>query len=182
MSEQLPPKGLLAELALAATDAEKSVVKPPVPTPSDLPVDPNYREPASLNKFTDIAIALSKLPSEELVTCNLERGQLINILLHRLGELEAALIPIAQQGMVMANARLCLRAEGRGEEPAGGHWINQVSSTHLAPSESMFFNAIDTVGRARVHEHMIAIFNRVQESQRLIAERNEHIAAGGRVQ
>lgn len=179
-----PPKGLLASAALAAPPQVVDVKPSDVPdaTPGDAPVDPNYFEPTPLAKLLDIAMKLAVLPDKELLTRDWQRGQFINVLLDRILNLEAALLPFAQIGMVLSNARMCLRGAGKADEPAGGHWVNQVTSTHLAQTEANFFRAIDAVGRKRIEEHMMQLFKRVQESQALVAERNAHIEAGGRVQ
>lgn len=182
MSEQkLPPDGLLASTALAAV-AEETAIAAPVVVPSDLPVDPNYSEPITLALYTKIAGDLSRMPDEELGNRDAQRGKLIAELLKRNSELELALLAFAQQGMVMSNAKMCLRAEGRADEPGGGHWISQVTSVHLSPSEGIFFRAIDVVGRARVQAHMMDLFHRVQEMRKLAAEKEAHVKAGGKLQ
>lgn len=177
-----PPKGLLAGIALAESTPAVVEQKDAAPgTPHDLPIDPNYCEPITLVVYRKLADDISRIGPEEIVKKSDNRGKLIGLLLTRIEALETALLPITQQGMVMSNATLCLRGVGRGSEPPGGHWVNQVSTTHLAPSFVMFFNAIDVLGRERSQLHMIENFQRVQDAQKLVAERAEHIAAGGKI-
>lgn len=178
-----PPKGLLATAALAAQatiDVLPSEV--PAPTPSDAPIDPNYFEPTPLVKLRDITTKLSQLPDEELKMRDDQRGKFINVLLDRIHVLEGTLLPFAQIGMVLSNARLCLRGAGKSDEPCGGHWINQVTSVHMAQTEHHFFLAIDAVGRKRTEEHMMDVFTRLRAAQALMAEQKVHIDAGGLVQ
>lgn len=176
-----PPKGLLAGAVLAAIESKSPEVLPD-PTPHDLPVDPNYFEPTSVAKLTEIIKQLSLLPDTDIKLRDEQRGKFIHVLLDRIVRMEAALISFAQIGMVMSNARLCLRGASKDDEPAGGHWINQVTSTHLATTERYFYTAIDVVGRARMEEHMAKIFQGIQAAQKLSGERDAHIAAGGTVQ
>lgn len=179
-----PPKGLLATAALAADlpliDVPPSAV--PAPTPSDAPIDPNYFEPTPLVSLRDIAMKIARLPDEELKTRDDSRGRFINVLLDRIHVLEGTLLPFAQIGMVLSNARLCLRGAGKSEEPCGGHWINQVTSVHMAQTEHHYFMAIDAVGRKRTEEHMMEVFTKLRAAQTLLAEQKAHIDAGGLVQ
>lgn len=176
-----PPEGLLAGQALAvAEEAAPAVVEVTV----ELPPDPNYCEPMRLDEYVKMALLLAadlNDPAKDKAKVVLEQQSLLEFLVVRIKRLEAALLPFATQALVMSNARMCLRASGRPDEPAGGIWINQVATTHLSPSESLFFDACDAYGRKRTQDHMEAAFARMQEGKKLASEKAAHVEAGGKI-
>lgn len=181
-----PPEGLLAGQALAAESTPAAPAAPAAATLTmpELPPDPNYREPMTLEEYIRIATVFARAlndPAMDKTKLALDQQNLVEFLIVRVKHLLAALMPFATQALVFSNARMCLRAEGRGDEPTGGIWVNQVVSTHLSPSESLFFDACDAVGRKRTQEHMEAAFARLQEGKKLAAEREAHVEAGGKL-
>jgi hypothetical protein len=62
--------------------------------------------------------------------------------------LERGIMPFAKIALGMMDARIRLDAEGRNEEPAGGHWVNNLRSSAMSKSEVYFFSAFEIRGRA----------------------------------
>lgn len=186
--KKAPPPGVLAEQALGALpqDNKPAAYRDPkldTPSPAALPVDPNYTEPYSHAAFKEMADKITKERGDAADSnTSLERKTLIDFLLARVQVLESALMPFALSAMVMSNSRMCLIADGRPEEPAGGTWISNVpSGIQLQPNEGFFFNACDAMGRTRTTEHMAAVLKKIQDAAALQAEKDSHVEAGGKV-
>lgn len=182
------PEGVLAgevlkEEPAAQVPGEEMLAHP---SPAILPVDPNYVEPTTLEEFKEMAAKLAREAGESRSTLDaervrLEQGALIAFLLARVGKLEEALMPYANMAMMMANARMCLAGDGRAGEPAGGTWLSNIQGIQMQANEGIFFNACDAYGRKRIEEHMIKVFNKLQEAAKLQQEKIDHLDAGGRV-
>lgn len=129
----------------------------------------NYQEPISLAD-------LRKRRDEIDPPCaSTSMIKLLDDALAKIEALETAVAPLCVHGMMMANARMCLVQLGRAKEPAGGTWVSGTSSIQMQPTESLFFDMIDAVGRGRVERHMMQLFNEVQEKNAAAAEKNAHV-------
>lgn len=170
--DNMPPDGLLADAALKT------------PPPTQLPVDPNYVEPIDVTVYAstadDLKRRLSDDGDEELPH---EFAALADFLIERVRVLEDALLPFATKAIGLANAKMCLAAEGRPNDPAGGTWAsNPPKGITLHPNAGLFYNACDAYGRARVQAHMEAIFKRLQATMAAQVEKDEHVEDGGTIQ
>jgi hypothetical protein len=185
-----PPKGMLAGNALqddaagaaVAQDATKDTQSPAM---AGRIIDPSYLEPTPLAKFQAMHDAVTRdepKTTEELAKQNLTRKVLIDFLLGRVGQLEDALKPFCVTGTMFANAGMTLASLNRSDEPVGGTWIsNPPANIQLQPTQGYFFAAIDAYGRKATETHMAAIFERVQASNKLTAEKDKHVEDGGTV-
>lgn len=171
-----PPAGMLASVSLTTEGPEQqnAAVEPPpdVPHPASS-VDPNYREPLTPEQHRVSLLALS---SQDALRAYGE------ILVHRIEELETALRPMANLSVQVANAKICLMAEGRNEEPAGGIWVSGVQNIHISPNEAIYYNAADIYGRGRVEQNMVRAFERVKLATQAQADRSVYIENGGKLQ
>lgn len=171
-----PPAGLLAGAALKTLEDTPPLTK--------LPVDPNYVEPLDVEAYAKTADGLKRrlgdTADHELPH---EFSALNDFLVERVRALERALLPFATKAVGMANAEMCLAADGRPDDPGGGTWAsNPPKGITLHPNAGLFYNACDVYGRARVQGHLEAIFKRVQESMAAQIEKDEHVENGGKVQ
>lgn len=180
-----PPEGVLADAALSKEDPRDEAAaaigageaKQTTPPPTTLPVDPNYVEPIAYARFVDVAEKIQRDP-EGFAPAKV----LIGFMLDRIKQLEDGILPFAASAMVMSNARMCLIADGRADEPAGGTWFSNVKGITLQPNEGLYYSACDAMGRERVQEHVVAVFERLQEAKARQAEKDQHVEAGGTVQ
>ena len=202
-----PPAGMLAETALkeepkvepkedAATLADKNLMA--TQSTTKLPVDPSYAEPKPLKEFLEMhdKLCLDESDARRGVDGNriaasrrevmleaalLQRKALVEFLLSRVRVLEAALQPFAVSSMMMSNARMCLIADSRPEEPAGGIWLSNVQGIQLQPNEGYFYNACDAMGRQRTHDYMCSALESMQQAQEAQVEKAKHVDDGGSV-
>lgn len=184
-----PPPGILAEQVLTALNDKKVPdhdVRLDTAAVSEMPPDPNYVEPHSLGAFQTMADTINAGCAGTAVadlSVVAEQRMLIKFLLARIKTVEDALMPFAMNALVMSNARMCLIADGRGTEPAGGTWISKVpGGIQLQPNEGYFFNACDAAGRARTNNHMASILERVRQATALQGEKDAHVNDGGKLQ
>jgi hypothetical protein len=187
MTEEVksPPPGVLAEANLKAAEAapveERKLMDTPDPT--RLPVDPNYLEPMSFERFKDMAESIFKTSTESDLGSKLflEQRALIIFLLARLRNVEEALKPFAVTAMTFSNARMTLMANGD-DSPAGGTWFsNPPKGIQLIPNEALFFNACDAYGRKRIQDYMEETFKRLQAQYAAQKEKDAHVESGGPV-
>lgn len=180
-----PPDGVLAQQALAGLkEPATRDARLDAPSQAAVPVDPNYTEPYTLVAFREMAdlISASESPAQALLDQNLQRKSLVKFLLTRIKVLEDALLPFALSAMVMSNSRMCLIADHRPDEPAGGVWVSKVpDGIQLQPNEGYFFNACDAIGRQRTNDYMSSVLERVQQAAALQTEKDAHVAADGKL-
>lgn len=180
-----PPKGVLADAALAkdtvAPAEEKNLLATKPAT--QLPVDPNYRDPTTLAAFKKMVADIDEAWVQDGNTqkARLAQREVITQLLARVQSLEAALMPFANSAVIMSNARMCLIGAARGDEPAGGTWYSNVQGVQLMPNEGLYFNAWDTLGRAFVHNHICETFEKIQKAKGDQREKDAHVEEGGKV-
>jgi hypothetical protein len=174
-----PPEGVLAEAALKDEEVAKPEPRLVTKPPTTLPVDPSYAEPVPHAKFKSMADAISKGTDPDVQRA--EQQTLIKFLLDRVKVLEDALMPFGSSAMVMSNARMCLIADNRPDEPAGGTWFSNVQGIQLQPNEGLYFSACDAIGRQRVHDHTVEVFERLQKMREQQAEKDKHVDDGGTV-
>lgn len=175
-----PPDGLLAGALAATLDAkvEGVMAKPPSegePIHQASSLDPNYSEPPTPGQLRQTVDGVAAMGIDAL-------RQFAFALIERIDMLEVALRPVATQAVIVANARILLIAAGRNNEPAAGVWVNGVQHTQMTPNEAIFYNACDVYGRARVEQHMMSAFERVQKAQEGGAEKEVYIEGGGKLQ
>jgi hypothetical protein len=137
-------------------------------------VDPKYREPLTPEQHRTTLDAISGSIDDLRIYAE--------VLVARIIALEAALRPLANQSVQVANARMCLIANDRADDPAGGLWVSGVQSIHCSPNEGIFYDAADVYGRGRVEENMARAFERVRLAQEAQADRSVHIEGGGKLQ
>lgn len=82
----------------------------------------------------------------------------------RIEALENALMPFCQNGMAFSHARMNLDAAGNSGHPAGGTWVNLPEGVTFSKNETVFYNAIDVLGRARVHDYIMNIFEQTKQA------------------
>jgi len=99
--------------------------------------------------------------------------------LKRIKELEEVLLPFAVQGTMISNASINLKAAGR-DDPAGGTWLSTLSNINVQPAEQLFYNAVDVYGRKRTEEHMVALFEKMQQARAAMTERDKGLENGAR--
>lgn len=180
MTDQKVPDGAIAEQIL---DAKEEVGK----DPTMLPKDPNYVEPTTLVKFQETADAINREADtietwEQANKVFLQQKVLIGMLLTRCERLETAAIPFAINALMFSNARMCLIVNGRPTEPAGGTWISTPpQGIRMTANEGIFFDICDAVGRERVQKLMEDNFTKIQDANKLEAERDKHVEDGGTV-
>jgi hypothetical protein len=171
-----PPNGLLAAIAAGKLNTDPPVEEHVAVDPNDMhqasSVDPNYTEPLTPKEWRDRIFVADHIAIHPLA----ER------LVQRIEALELALRPLANQSVQVANARMCLMANGKADDPAGGLWVSGVQSIHCSPCEGIFYDAADVYGRGRVEENMARAFERVRLSQEAKADQSVHIEGGGKLQ
>lgn len=128
----------------------------------------DYREPASLDSFRTRVLAAQA------------EQELLGNMLERIAQLEAALLPFAVTGMNIAQARMMLDANGKQKISAGGSWVSTLDSISCSATESIFYDAIDASGRARIELHMQQEFTKMQTAMAAADERDDHVDAGGK--
>lgn len=173
-----PPNGLLAAMAAGKLDTEFKAEEHVAVDPNDMhqasSADPAYNEPLTPAQHRNTLDAIGgSLPDLRIYA---------EVLVNRIEALELALRPLANQSVQVANARMCLMANGKGDDPAGGIWVSGVQSIHCSPCEGIFYDAADVYGRARVEENMARAFERVRLAQEAQADRSVHIEGGGKLQ
>lgn len=152
-----PPEGLLAKEVMAKASPDNAPVFPTI--------DASYKEPQS---FADLRDRASNTPPDQYV-------KLIEDLLLRVKLLEETLMPFATHALMLANMSMCLQGVGRGDEPAGGCWINGLQNANLQANAHIFFLAADVVGRKHVEERVMTIFKSIQEAAAAQQERDKHV-------
>lgn len=99
------------------------------------------------------------------------------MLVARIEALEAALLPFCCNGMSFSQARMNLDAAGKPDFPAGGTFCSVDGGTAFAKNESIFYNAIDVYGRARIGEHTLKLLQEAKAAQDALNEKNQQKAS-----
>lgn len=134
-----------------------TVIKPP----------DSYVEPTPLSAHRTILEIVRNAPDYQFASA----------LVARIEALEAALLPFCCNGMSFAQARMNLDAEGKPEFPAGGTWCTVTSGTAFAKNETIFYNAIDVYGRARMQEYTLKLLQEAKAAQDALNEKNQQNAS-----
>lgn len=163
-----PLPGVLASEILRHAAAEHDV-------PTFPKVDGAYKDPPTLAAWR---ARLDNIGAQATFSSQVadEYNLLCEALLARVQKLEAALMPFATQGMMMANMQLCLIGAGRPDEPAGGTWLNGLQTAQMRPEPIIFYMAADVVGRTATEERVMRIFDAIRKQSALIEERDAHVA------
>lgn len=176
------PDGVLAAEILNKDSESAAIVANAyeAKNPAELPVDPNYMEPTTVEQYERMAFELIKEADGIEDSVSRQRKLAIVYLIQRIKVLQSALLPFGVIGTVFSNAKIDLTARGRPEEPAGGTWCsNPPDNIALQPNEKYFYNAIDALGRAHVQGHMTQLFQTLQANAALMTEKANHDEAGG---
>lgn len=167
--KKLPLPGVIAGEVLKTVIKEPDIVQmaPSFPT-----VDTNYIEPKTAAEFKLIfeAVGATARDAQDVIG---DMDSLIKLLLKRIEALEDGLLPFATQALMLANMHMCLAAEGRSKEPAGGTWLNGINNATMQPNEKIFYFACDVLGRAQTEQRVMNIFAKVQEATAALVERDK---------
>lgn len=102
---------------------------------------------------------------------------ILDALVERIEALEAALLPFCCNGMSFSQARMNLDAAGKPDFPAGGTFCSVDGGTAFAKNETIFYNAIDVYGRARIGEYTLKLLQEAKAAQDAINEKNQQNAS-----